>query len=153
MRRVISAAAFILISTEALVAQDDWPAPVTEAIETARAECAGFENGTLDVPWNAVTRSDVSGDGQIDYVLDLGRLACSSMASMYCGTGGCSVYFVVEDTVTERLSKGWSVERLGPMTVLLNQIHGANCGGTNLNPCVEAMVWDAEEKRFSTLAK
>ncbi len=152
MKRLLFVMTLGLIYPTALLPQEDWPSPVTTAIEEARAECAGFENGELEVPWDAVTRTDVSGDGEIDHVLDLGKLACSSMVSMYCGTGGCSVQFVVIETVTERLSKGWSVERLGPMTVLLNQIHGANCGGTNLNPCVEAMVWDSEEGRFFTLA-
>jgi hypothetical protein len=152
MRKALCSLILLSASAAPLAAQQDWPAPITSAIETARAECAGFENGTLDVPWNAVSRTDLTGNGQADHVLDFGRLACSSMVSMYCGTGGCSVLFVVDGEVTERLSKGWSVERLGPMTVLLNQVHGSECGGTNLNPCVEAMVWDAQESRFFTLA-
>ncbi|MEM9395073.1 MAG: hypothetical protein AAGA38_14530 [Pseudomonadota bacterium] len=153
MTRMLTAFTLLIFSATALLAQGDWPAPISDAIAQAKADCAGFESGELDVPWGAVTRTDVSGDGQVDHVLDFGKLICSSMASMYCGTGGCSVRFVVGDKVTERLSKGWSVERLGPMTVLLNQIHGSNCGGTNLNPCVEAMVWDAEEERFFTLSE
>jgi hypothetical protein len=144
--------AFVGMVALPAAAQQDWPAPVSAKIDEARAECAAFENGVLEVAWGSVTRTDLSGDGQIDHVLDLGTLNCSSMASLYCGTGGCSVLFVVGDVVTERLSKGWSVERLGPMTVVLNQIHGSDCGGTNLNPCVEAMVWDRTEARFFTLA-
>lgn len=152
MRFPLACLITVFLSSAPGIAQENWPDPINSALETARAECAAFENGTLDIPWGTVRRTDLSGNGQMDHVLDFGRLACSSMVSMYCGTGGCSVQFVVDGTVTERLSKGWSVERFGPITVLLNQLHGANCGGTNLNPCVEAMVWDAEEKRFFTLA-
>ena len=131
---------------------EDLPAPLQAAIETARTDCAAFENGTLEVPRDAITRTDLTGNGERDLVLDLGKLQCSSMASLYCGTGGCSVLFAVGGTVTERLSKGWTVQRFGFMTVVLNQVHGSACGGTNLNPCVEAMVWDAETRRFWSLA-
>ncbi|WP_425091370.1 hypothetical protein [Tropicimonas sp. S265A] len=133
-------------------AQDTWPAPITAKLDEARGECAAFENGELTVAWDAVRRTDLTGDGQLDHVLDLQKLTCSSAASLYCGTGGCSVLFVVGDTVTERLSKGWSVERFDFLTVLLNQMHGSACGGTNLNPCVEALVWDHDENRFFSLA-
>lgn len=144
-----------LLGAPVALAQDltDLPAPLQDAIETARTDCAGFENGTLDIPWDAVARTDLTGNGETDLVLDLGKLACSSAASLYCGTGGCTVLFSVGDTLTERLSKGWTVQRFAHLTVLLNQIHGANCGGTNLNACVEALVWDDPEQRFFTLAE
>lgn len=144
-----------LLGTPAVLAQDipDLPPSLQTALDTARTECASFENGTLDVPWGAVARTDLTGNGETDIVLDLGKLACSSAASLYCGTGGCTVLFSVGDTVTERLSKGWTVQRFAHLTVVLNQIHGANCGGTNLNPCVEALVWDDSEQRFSSLAE
>ena len=141
-----------LLAPGAAQAQD-LPAALQAEIDTARADCAAFEDGTLEVPWGATTRTDLTGDGAMDLVLDLGQLRCSSAASLYCGTGGCSVLFAVGDTVTRRLSKGWSVERMGPLTVVLNQRHGNDCGGTNLRPCVEAMVWSPEENRFSSLAE
>lgn len=131
---------------------EDLPAPLQAAIDTARTDCANFESGTLEVTWGATTRTDLTGDGQPDLVLDLGKLQCSSIASLYCGTGGCSVMFAVGDTVTERLSKGWTVQRFGPLTVVLNQVHGSACGGTNLTPCVEALVWETDARRFTSLA-
>lgn len=141
-----------LIGSLAAGAQE-LPQPLQAEIDTARADCAAFENGELEVPWDATTRTDLTGDGTQDVVLDLGKLRCSSAASLYCGTGGCSVLFAVGDTVTRRLSKGWTVQRFGPFTVVLNQRHGSDCGGTNLRPCVEAMVWDSNDARFSTLAR
>ncbi|WP_424975534.1 hypothetical protein [Dinoroseobacter sp. S124A] len=152
MRSALASLALALLTASAAPAQD-LPAALQAEIETARTDCAAFENGTLEVPWEATTRTDLTGDGTMDLVLDLGKLRCSSSASLYCGTGGCSVLFAVGETVTRRLSKGWSVERLGPMTVVLNQRHGSDCGGTNLRPCVEAMVWDPAESRFSSLAE
>ncbi|MEM1077306.1 MAG: hypothetical protein AAGI09_02160 [Pseudomonadota bacterium] len=152
MRFAFLPVALALLAPGPALAQD-LPAALQAEIDTARADCAAFENGTLDVPWGTTTRTDLTGDGTMDLVLDLGKLRCSSAASLYCGTGGCSVLFAVGDTVTRRLSKGWSVERFGPLTVVLNQRHGNDCGGTNLRPCVEAMVWSPEESRFSSLAE
>lgn len=152
MRYAFAPVVIALLSAGAAPAQD-LPAALQAEIDTARADCAAFESGTLDVPWDATTRTDLTGDGTMDLVLDLGKLRCSSMASLYCGTGGCSVLFAVGDTVTRRLSKGWMVQRFGPFTVVLNQRHGSDCGGTNLRPCVEAMVWDPEDAQFSTLAR
>ncbi|MDD9716967.1 hypothetical protein PVW48_09440 [Dinoroseobacter sp. PD6] len=131
---------------------EDLPAPLQAAIETARADCAAFDNGTLDVPPEAITRTDLTGNGTTDMVLDLGQVHCSSAVTLYCGTGGCPVVFAVEETATERLSKGWTVQRFAHLTVVLNQVHGSACGGTNLTPCVEALVWDTEARRFTSLA-
>lgn len=128
-----------------------WPVPVTAVIDTARAECAAFEGGTLAVGAQAVQQVDLTGDGAANWVVDTHGLDCSSAASLYCGTGGCALDLIVDGTVTETLSKGWRVLEMGPLRVVLLQVHGSDCGGTNLTPCVEARVWDAVEGRFTSL--
>lgn len=133
-------------------ANDDLPAPLQSILSERLDDCAGFENGALQVEDGAITHRDLTGDGQKNWVLDEFHLRCSSAASMYCGTGGCNANFLVGDVVTTRLSKGWDVVTLGPITTVLVQIHGANCGGTGVVRCVEALTWDHEAQRFLSVA-
>lgn len=150
MRRAVPALPVLLIASAALAQSDDMPLPLAAALETARAECASFDGGSLDIGYAAVSRPDLTGDGTPDWALDESQLACSSAASLFCGTGGCMVTFVVGDTATERLTKGWQVVEFGPWHVVLLQVHGSLCGGINPTPCVEALVWDSDAQRFST---
>ncbi|MBL9059847.1 MAG: hypothetical protein JNK88_07475, partial [Mangrovicoccus sp.] len=124
---------------ESIVVETEIPPAFAQILASRNAECAGFENGALTVNEGAIIRTDLDGDGTADWVLDETRLACSTAASLMCGTGGCTVNFLIGDVLTARLAKGWEVVPFPPMTVLLVQIHGVNCGGTNLNACVEAM--------------
>lgn len=130
---------------------EDYPEPVARSLDRATTECAGFENGTVTVEAEAIQRIDLTGNGDDDWVVDTHHMQCSSAASMFCGTGGCAVDFIVGDTVLDALSKGWEIVPFGQLRVLLLQIHGSECGGTNLNPCVEALVWDPGKTAFSTL--
>ena len=136
---------------EPAVAEIEIPAAFTEILTSRTAECASFDKGTLTANEGAFVRADLDGDGTRDWVLDETFLTCSTAASLMCGTGGCNVNFLIGDVLTTRLAKGWTVVPFPPLTVLLVQIHGVNCGGTNLNACVEAMVWDPTEKRFNSL--
>ncbi len=139
------------LADEAIVVETEIPPAFTQILASRKAECASFDKGALTVNEGAIIRTDLDGDGSPDWVLDETRLACSTAASLMCGTGGCTVNFLIGDVLTPRLAKGWEVVPFPPLTVLLVQVHGVNCGGTNLNACVEAMVWDPTEKRYFTL--
>lgn len=139
------------LADEATVVETEIPAAFAQILASRTAECASFESGALTVNEGAIVRTDLDGDGSADWVLDETGLACSTAASLMCGTGGCNVHFLIGDVLTTRLAKGWAVVPFPPMTVVLVQIHGVNCGGTNLNACVEAMVWDPTGKRYYTL--
>ena len=139
------------LADEATVVETEIPAAFAQILASRTAECASFESGALTVNEGAIIRTDLDGDGSADWVLDETGLACSTAASLMCGTGGCNVHFLIGDVLTSRLAKGWAVVPFPPMTVVLVQIHGVNCGGTNLNACVEAMVWDPTGKRYYTL--
>jgi hypothetical protein len=127
------------------------PPALNEAIETAATECASFEGGVLAVPQGAPRPVDLTGDGSV-WVLDFADLACSTMVSFACGTGGCQMLFAVGDHVTERLAAGWTVADFGARSVILLDVHGSRCGGINPTPCVEALVWDGEAGQFMTVA-
>jgi hypothetical protein len=144
--------AAILVSGPAATQPADLPTPLLARLDALRADCAGFEGGALTLGEDAISRPDLNGDGNADWALDTHAMTCSSAASLFCGTGGCSVSFMVGDVLTERLAKGWRLVQFGPFPTLLLQVHGTNCGGTNQNTCIEALVWDEAAQRFNTVA-
>ena len=66
------------------------PKPLAEKVEAAQKACANFENGEFALEWGAVNRVDLDGDLRPDWVLNDSAFACSSAASLYCGTGAVS---------------------------------------------------------------
>ena len=125
---------------------DGLPPQLAARIEAAAEACAGFENGSFALEFGAVQRVDLDGDIVRDWVVDEAGFACSTAASLYCGTGGCMSHFLVGETVYSLLNQGWDMANIGPFRVLLADVHGSQCGGINPTPCVVASVWDAEEK-------
>ncbi|WP_193185635.1 hypothetical protein [Nisaea sediminum] len=115
---------------------------VDEVIKSATAECAAIDGGILTVGTNAIQHLDLTGDDIPDALIDGWELSCSSSHTLFCGgTGGCRIFLVVGHKVREEMSKGWELIRFGNMQVLLLQVHGSACGGTNLRSCVKALVW------------
>lgn len=118
------------------VPQFDTPEAV---IADARAHCAAFENGVFD-EGDAITRITL-GDPPAPVVLvDEGAFACSSAASLWCGTGGCGLHLLAGDRVLWRLAKGWRVTEWAGDRLLLIALHGADCGGTGVQRCYEAIA-------------
>lgn len=134
----------------------DLPEPLAAFVEEARQACADFEGGTLSVGWGAVRRVDLDGDLRADWALNESGFACSSAASLFCGTGGCRTHFMVrhgsgEDVVGSFLNRGWEVVTFGRDRVVLLDVHGSACGGINPTPCVNAVVWDGEDGVWRTV--
>ncbi|MGJ8583430.1 MAG: hypothetical protein ACSHXD_05005 [Marinosulfonomonas sp.] len=121
------------------------PAQLQEKVSQAQLACSDFENGNFALEWGAVARVDLDGDLRSDWALNEASFACSSAASLYCGTGGCMSHFLVGDVIGSLLNQGWDVVDLGPNRVLLADVHGSQCGGINPTPCVTASTWDAED--------
>ena len=145
----ICAAAFIPVIIALpmpAVASDvsDLPAQLQEKVNQAQQACSDFENGEFAMDWGAVARVDLDGDLRPDWVLNEVSFACSSAASLYCGTGGCMSHFLVGDVLGSVLNQGWDVADIGPYRVLLTDVHGSLCGGINPTPCVTASIWDSE---------
>jgi len=120
------------------------PVKLQEKVNLAQQACADFENGDFTMEWGSVARVDLDGDLRPDWVLNEVSFACSSAASLYCGTGGCMSHFLVGDVLGSVLNQGWDVADLGPYRVLLTDVHGSLCGGINPTPCVTASIWDSE---------
>ena len=114
---------------------------VQRVMEQASKECKSFEDGVMTATGKETQRIDVTGDGVPDTIIDSFEFRCSPAASMFCGTGGCQLWIIVGEEIHEFRSKGWDVVKWANLTVLLLQVHGSECGGTNLRSCVRAEVW------------
>ena len=111
-------------------------------IDRAAADCQSFENGEFDAG-DAVTEIELRsqfGTVQAELV-DESEYACSSAASLYCGTGGCMLNLIVEGTVHAWQATGWRLIEWGPDRMLLIGRDGGWCGGAGAEVCYEALVW------------
>ena len=96
----------------------EWPGPVAQALKERQEFCAG-EGGRLADPAKAIRRLDLDGDGQDDFILDDGKLACSKGAPGWCGSGGCSMEVFLSGakgglkSVLTELGGGYSVKKSG----------------------------------------
>ncbi|WP_281996014.1 hypothetical protein [Ruegeria faecimaris] len=153
-----------LVSGIVLVSSPVWTSPAVAAdvsqlptglrakVDLAEQACAEFNDGQFDLDWGAVERVDLDGDLQPDWVLNESGFACSSAASLYCGTGGCMSHFLIEEEVHSLLNRGWTVVEFGRQRIVLADVHGTNCDGINPTPCATASVWDAEAKTWRSSA-
>ena len=122
------------------------PAALAEKVTVAQQACANNENGEFALEWGAVTRTDLDGDQQSDWVLDESAYACSTAISLFCSTGGCTSHFLVGDVVASFRNQGWTVLTFGRNPVLLTRVHGSDCGGNSPTPCFVAHAWDPDAK-------
>jgi hypothetical protein len=126
------------------------PAALAEKVTAARQACADNGNGEFALEWGAVTRTDLDGDLQPDWVLDESAYACSTAAALFCSTGGCVSHFLVGDVVASFRNQGWTLVTFGRNRVLLTRVHGSDCGGNGPAPCFIAHAWDPEAKMWQS---
>ena len=111
-------------------------------IDRAAADCQAFENGEFD-QGNAITEIELRSQfGEVNAELvDESQYACSSAASLYCGTGGCMLNLVVNGETMAWQTTGWRLVDWGPDRILLIGRDGGWCGGAGAEVCYEALVW------------
>ncbi|MEE4118459.1 MAG: hypothetical protein V2I65_05545 [Paracoccaceae bacterium] len=114
--------------------------PLDDLIAEARASCEGYGNGVFEAG-DAVHEVDLDGDGAPDRVVDESAFACSSAASMYCGSGGCMLHAVVGETVASFQAEGWRMIDWDGRPILLVARDGGWCGGAGAQLCFEAVTW------------
>jgi hypothetical protein len=73
----------------------DYPVAVRKALSSAVLNCRAADGGKVTFAPNTVRRVDFNGDGRDDYVVHLEDATCSTFESIFCGTGGCGVEFLV----------------------------------------------------------
>ena len=115
---------------------------VKQLIDRAAADCRSFENGEFDAG-DAVSAVELRSQFGVvgAKLVDESQYACSSAASLYCGTGGCMLNLVIDGTVRAWQATGWQLIDWGPDRILLIGRDGGWCGGAGAEVCYEAIVW------------
>ena len=111
-------------------------------VDRAAADCRDLDDGEFDLG-NAVSQIELRsqfGAVQAEMV-DESAYACSSAASLFCGTGGCMLHVVVDGEVKSWQATGWRLIDWGPDRILLIGRDGGWCGGAGAEVCYEAIVW------------
>lgn len=149
-RRRSGATAHVIASIAAATAvAAAWPTSalaesVEDIISEARAFCTSFENGVFDAG-DAVSEVNLDGEGPMDRVVDESRFSCSSMASAYCGSGGCNLHAVVGERSWAFQAEGWRMIDWAGRPILLIARDGGWCGGAGAQICFEAVTWSFGE--------
>lgn len=136
--RLVVGLCFIAFSSPALAGTVD------NILDKARGFCASYENGTFDAG-DAVQSVDLDGDGELDLIVDESGFSCSSMASAFCGTGGCTLHAVIDDRSWSFQAESWRIIEWDSRPILLIARDGGRCGGAGSQICFEAVVWSLGE--------
>jgi hypothetical protein len=115
-----------------------------EVIEAARQSCAEMDSGEFSAPDDAVKRVDLDGDGTKDVLVDEGKFACSTSATLFSPSGGAQLHAIVGDDHDVWMAQAWRLVDWGEDTILLMAQHGSQCGGYGYQHCYEAIVWSDE---------
>lgn len=112
--------------------------PAARALAEIQAECKAL-GGTVEVEPGFERAEDLDGDGRTDMVVDFAAAVCSERASLYCGSGGCTVGFYL-NRKTEFLPLFVDVIRgydSAPGGLLTLDLHGSFCGVFGYEACLQ----------------
>jgi len=137
------------------------PPQTPAAVATALKEVAGIctEAGGNALTDDAVKRADLNGDGNEDYVLDVGSVNCDGAAGVYgdrekgvmvyVGDGKGGAKQALNDVVY-----GVKIEGTGPAAKLWLTVSGQQCGKkpapdfASESFCDRAVVWNSKTQAF-----
>ena len=147
MRMLLCLVLAALISSAAQ-AQENLPADVAAAVEANRKEC----EGKFTTKKGFVTRRDVNGDGEPDYILNYEHTQCDEFVTLFCGTGGCvvQVFVTLGDgkyaKVMDRPAYTVKFARQNGLPAMIQDLHGGNCGRSGGDgPCRSITYWNGED--------
>ena len=143
MNRYLLICLLLLLPASELRAQSTEPA----ILNAARQSCADMDGGEFDVSDDAFYRVDLDGDGGADVLIDEGKFACSTSATLFSPTGGAQLHAIVGDRHDVWMAQAWRLIDWGEHAILLLAQHGTQCGGLGYQPCFEAIVWSDEGPR------
>ena len=146
-----------LVGVTAARAAAPLPGVVATALQEAAAICAEV-GGTPDTS-QALLRADLNGDGNEDFVLDVGGIACNGAASVYGdrakdvsvfagdGKGGAQPAFSAAAYAVR-------LDGTGPSARLWLTVSGASCGKPPARDfaseafCERYIVWSSQARKF-----
>lgn len=124
--------------------------PASVVLDQIVTECAAI-GGTVAMEEGFERREDLDGDGTEDVVIDYAAAVCSEMASLYCGSGGCTVgFFLARGDAYKRLFDGvirnYSAMPGGRLAL---DLHGTACGLYGFEACRK--VFDITGDNFALI--
>lgn len=151
MRRVVTAFAAIVLVVNGLpaAAQEaarpfrarDYPIEVRKALSYAPVECKDQGGGKVTFAPDTVRKVDLNGDGRDDYVVSFQDTECSTYATAFCGTAGCSMEFLVtlpggriRSVFWDRI-RGYEILDGAKRGVVRFELHGSYCGRSGNPSC------------------
>jgi hypothetical protein len=143
MRRYAWTCLLLLIPSSELGAQST----EDEIVAAAREACADLDGGEFAAADDAVLLVDLDGDGNDDMLIDEGRFACSTAASLFTPTGGAQLHAIVGGRHDTWMAQSWRLVEWGDHRILLLAEHGTQCGGFGYQACFEAIAWSDEGAR------
>lgn len=112
----------------------------TEIVHNAKRACASFDDGSFSATEQAITLHDFTGDGRPEELVDASQFSCSTVASLWGGSGGTYLWVIVDGKAYEFLAHNWRVVDVDGQKVLLLAVHSSECSD-ELGPCYRAQVW------------
>lgn len=125
------------------------PAPIAAFAAERAAECTSL-GGAPRVGPAFATPIDLTGDGVLDYVVDLAGIECANAWSAFCGSAGCPVSVWIAGAEGPRqawsdYAQAWAIDAVGAEVGILLERHGASCPGaaSGAETCRERKVFAA----------
>jgi len=150
---MIRIALLLLLVAFSASAQDiDENAPaIKEIMDKAAAHCVQNSDPTgpkphLIVEPAAITWTDLDGGEEPnDTVIDFNYILCSMNYSLWHGSGGSYMHFVLNGETSAAWTGGnWRVIEMGGKPLILFGRHGGYCDSFGARGCVQAVVADEE---------
>ncbi|MGD8703661.1 MAG: hypothetical protein PVH26_14590 [Desulfosarcina sp.] len=113
----------------------------TEIVQKAKNDCIQLDDGKFNATEQAITLHDLTGDGRPEEIVDASQFSCSTVASLWGGTGGTYLWMIVDGKTYEFLAHKWQVVDVDGQKVILLAVHSSECSDT-IGPCYRALVWD-----------
>lgn len=145
---MIRAALFLLALAVPAAAQDR-PAALQALLDYHQAACTA-QGGTLSIPDDAVSQAFLLGPGNPAFILDSGKLSCSTAPAMFTADGIGREINVFQDGAQHSLVVlDWSLLPDGDRQLLQVTIAGELI--RQPKPGTFRMTWDTSTKSLSTL--
>ena len=138
MRMLISIVLAIMFLPSMTLANE--ASSAAKIVQNAKQECNDIDNGEFHSTEKAITSYDITGDGQMEEVVDAAQFSCSTALTLWGGSGGTFLWVVAPDKTYEFLAHRWKVVDVDGQKVLLLAVHSSQCSD-DIGPCYRAFVW------------
>lgn len=113
--------------------------PISKRVESLIDEsvttCQGFD-GELDVGVLGIQTLRIGNKDELVTVIDEATFNCSAGASIFCGSGGCAVHFLSDQSTLTMHLQGWEKK----LSSILLGLHGSACGQVGAVPCYKELT-------------